>query len=105
MLAFQMQLMALGSISNSFRLSCKCQSPLQRQQQPPPVLETVFTPAMLVDKEVPHTDKAVPFSILSLESAGGKAIIWKRLFFGDGNIPHVIKAGNNCSTALQRVGL
>lgn len=39
------------------------------------MLKTASTPAMLVDKEVPHTDTAVPFSILSLGSAGGKAII------------------------------
>lgn len=64
-----------GQYQQQFSLSCKCQSPLQRQQQPPPMLKTASTPAMLVDKEVPHTDTAVPFSILSLGSAGGKAII------------------------------
>lgn len=65
MLAFQMQPMALGSISDS--LSCKCQGPLQRLKEQLLVLYTAFTPAMVVvHEEVQHTNTALPASVLSL---------------------------------------
>lgn len=49
MLAFQMQPMALGSITDS--LSCKCQGPLQRLKELLSVLKTAFAPAMVVAHE------------------------------------------------------
>lgn len=53
MLAFQMQPMALGSISDS--LSCKCQGPLQRLKELLSVLKTAFAPAMVVVHEEVNT--------------------------------------------------
>lgn len=49
MLAFQMQPMALGSISDS--LSCKCQGPLQRLKELLSVLKTAYAPATVVVHE------------------------------------------------------
>lgn len=49
MLAFQMQPMALGSITDS--LSCKGQGPLQRLKELLSVLKTAFAPAMVVAHE------------------------------------------------------
>lgn len=49
MLAFQMQPMALGTITES--LSSKCQGPLQRLKELLSELKTAFAPAMVVVHE------------------------------------------------------
>lgn len=78
MLAFRMQPMALGSISDS--LSCKCHSPLQRLKEPLSVLKTAFAPAMVVAHEaVQHTNTAVPASVLCLKHTAGKAVYLQKM--------------------------
>lgn len=57
MLAFQMQPMALGSISDS--PSCKCQGPLQRLKELLSALKIAFTPAIvMVHEEAEHTNSS-----------------------------------------------